>query len=128
EADKGQCFVLILIVVGHVGTCGLWPVAAHSGMFHVMGGTDARLGAWPWIISIQDPWRRVTGHVCGGSLVSPQWVLTAAHCFIKSRQAGLPDSRGESQSAAAGMYAHREMGLAQGPRRDRRELLVQNLS
>ncbi|CAN0160916.1 unnamed protein product [Bubo scandiacus] len=67
------------------GTCGLRPMAADDGTSHVVGGTDAQPGAWPWIVSIQGPWRRGTGHVCGGSLISPQWVLTAAHCFTKAR-------------------------------------------
>uniref|UniRef100_A0A8C0IIJ8 Peptidase S1 domain-containing protein n=1 Tax=Bubo bubo TaxID=30461 RepID=A0A8C0IIJ8_BUBBB len=66
-------------------TCGLRPMAAYYGMSRVVGGTGAQPGAWPWIVSIQDPWEAGTGHVCGGSLISPQWVLTAAHCFLEAR-------------------------------------------
>ncbi|XP_071587455.1 acrosin-like isoform X2 [Heliangelus exortis] len=68
--------------------CGLRPLASGHGMSRVVGGTNARTGAWPWIVSIQNRWKTGTGHTCGGSLISPQWVLTAAHCFDETREAG----------------------------------------
>ncbi|NWR49975.1 ACRO protein, partial [Regulus satrapa] len=69
------------------GSCGLRPLTSDDdrGMTRVVGGTNANIGAWPWLVSIQDPTVAGTGHLCGGSLISVQWVLTAAHCFAASR-------------------------------------------
>jgi transmembrane protease serine 9 len=47
----------------------------------IIGGTPAPLGAYPWQISIGIKGiASLEGHFCGGSIVAPQWVLTAAHC------------------------------------------------
>ncbi|TKC36079.1 hypothetical protein EI555_007781, partial [Monodon monoceros] len=43
----------------------------------VVGGEMASVDSWPWQVSIQYDKQ----HICGGSILDPHWILTAAHCF-----------------------------------------------
>ncbi|XP_071404153.1 acrosin-like [Pithys albifrons albifrons] len=91
------CLLILLAAYGLVhGTwdncgeyCGLrampydYGTGAYNyyGMTRVVGGSNVQTADWPWLVSIQHMWIPDTGHLCGGSLIHPQWVLTAAHCF-----------------------------------------------
>ncbi|XP_062309380.1 transmembrane protease serine 13b isoform X1 [Osmerus eperlanus] len=43
----------------------------------IIGGAQSTLGQWPWQVSLH--FRGY--HTCGASLVAPDFVVTAAHCF-----------------------------------------------
>ncbi|XP_047407227.1 plasma kallikrein [Sciurus carolinensis] len=46
----------------------------------IVGGTNSSLGEWPWQVSLQVK-LTTRSHLCGGSIIGNQWILTAAHCF-----------------------------------------------
>ncbi|KAM8903303.1 LOW QUALITY PROTEIN: transmembrane protease serine 5 [Spinachia spinachia] len=47
----------------------------------IIGGVEATLGRWPWQVSLYYSNR----HTCGGSIITSQWVVTAAHCVHNYR-------------------------------------------
>ncbi|XP_047445703.1 chymotrypsin-like elastase family member 2A [Mugil cephalus] len=70
--------ILALFVAGAYG-CGLptyTPIITR-----VVGGDDVRQHSWPWQVSLQYKSGSAFYHTCGGTLISNQWVLTAAHCI-----------------------------------------------
>lgn len=54
------------------GKCGVRPST------RIVGGVDSSPGDWPWQGMLTSS---PNGYVfCGGSLVAPQWLVTASHC------------------------------------------------
>ncbi|XP_037319257.2 serine protease 27 [Pungitius pungitius] len=65
--------------------CGTTPLNTR-----IVGGQVAPVGKWPWQVSLQQN----GGHVCGGSLINKEWVMSAAHCFSSVSTSGWQVSLG----------------------------------
>lgn len=74
----------------------------------IVGGTDVADGRYPFLVSLQYP---ATGslydnHFCGGSLISPSWVLTAGHCVYRKQPAQVRVHAGTTDLQAGGGTDH----------------------
>ncbi|XP_032888268.1 enteropeptidase, partial [Amblyraja radiata] len=65
----------------------------------IVGGHDAVDGTWPWIVSLH----YIGHHICGSTLISKQWLVSAAHCVYGRNQVL---SRWE---AVLGLHAQRNL-------------------
>ncbi|KAF2974047.1 hypothetical protein EK904_011584 [Melospiza melodia maxima] len=89
---------LVVHLQCNIQTCGKNLVTQNNGT-RIVGGNDARREAWPWIVSLHFNFQTV----CGASLVSDEWLVTAAHC-VYGRQ--LKPSRWQ---AALGLYSQSDL-------------------
>ena len=58
------------------GKCGIQILP------HTIPAHPSLPGAWPWQVNIE--WYNnfsVYEHLCGGTLINNQWIVTASHCI-----------------------------------------------
>ncbi|XP_040071338.1 plasma kallikrein-like [Ixodes scapularis] len=60
----------------------------------ILNGTNATLGAWPWMVEILED----DEHRCGGALITSQHVLTSAHCLTNTSKESFTVSLGSYSS------------------------------
>ena len=60
----------------------------------IVGGEEATPGSWPYTVSIQ----RDGQFICGGTIIDPEWVITAGHCVY-----GYDENGGHFYHIRAGM-------------------------
>ena len=64
--------------------CGIDGTLKHSWVF-VVAGVDAIKNKWRWQVGLY----YFNKFFCGGSLITPLHVLTAAHCVVTRRTEGI---------------------------------------
>lgn len=75
--DLGESHIHSLGSVSHcnkVSGCGV-PIY-QPNTTRVVNGEEALPYSWPWQVSLESFFP-----TCGGTLIAPNWVLTAAHCI-----------------------------------------------
>ncbi|KAM4788440.1 enteropeptidase-like [Cyanocitta cristata] len=96
---REQCLDnLVVHLQCNIQSCGKHLVTQNN-QTRIVGGNDARREAWPWIVSLHFNFQPV----CGASLVSDEWLVTAAHC-VYGRQ--LKPSRWQ---AVLGLYIQSDL-------------------
>lgn len=68
-----------ICVISVVLASAILPISEHSRIFN---GHNAFPHSAPYMVSIQRHPSGTFFHNCGGSIITPSWVVTAAHCLI----------------------------------------------
>lgn len=62
--------------------CGVSSFPPRFPSHQLVGGEEAEPYSWPWQVSLQI----ADSHICGGTIIKKDWIVTAAHCFNDREQ------------------------------------------
>ncbi|XP_058036451.1 prostasin [Ahaetulla prasina] len=69
----------LLLVAGVMKEASAQMLCGVPALGRIVGGSNAQNGQWPWQANLN-----FNGHhACGATLIAPQWLVSAAHCFPK---------------------------------------------
>ncbi|MGH1407493.1 MAG: serine protease [Rhodomicrobiaceae bacterium] len=72
--SKG-CIAIVLSLLFITGAIAQEVIKSKSGK-RIVGGETTEIEKHPWQVALN-----IDGSLCGGSIIGPKWVLTAAHCI-----------------------------------------------
>ncbi|XP_077009057.1 serine protease 52-like isoform X2 [Tamandua tetradactyla] len=74
-------------------TCGrkIYTKSVMPGISHIVGGVPTDIREFPWQVAILEKGK----HLCGGSILSDWWILSASHCFSDRNASDLEIVHGE---------------------------------